>query len=93
MVRELHVEDPHEKEVAWETRQELYYELAVEGIPMPDKLHDLHKEQFTFSGELSTAERRNNALWNNYLLNVDVQDERTPRERLNGYFENAKSGQ
>jgi hypothetical protein len=92
MVRELHVEDPHEKEVPWDMRTELYYELAVEGIPLPDKLLDLHKERFTFSGELSTAERRNNALWNNYLLDVDVQDGRTPRERLNGYFD-TKSGQ
>jgi hypothetical protein len=86
MVRELHVEDPHEKEVDWETRQELYYELAVEGIALPDKLLDLHKEQFTFSGEISSETKRNNILWSSYLLGVDVQDGRTPRERLNGYY-------
>jgi hypothetical protein len=87
VVKELHVEDPHEKEVAWEDKVDAYYEMAYEGLELPEKLHELHVEQFGhYSGDRDPAMVRAEKQWDSYMLAVDVEDERSPRERLNMYF-------
>jgi hypothetical protein len=90
MVKELHVEDPHEKEVAWEDKVDAYYEMAFEGLPLPEKLQELHLEQFGhYTGERDPAAVRAEKQWDAYMLWAgDIsQDSRSPRERLSAYFD------
>jgi hypothetical protein len=87
MVKELHVEDPHEKEVAWEDKTAAYYEFVFEGLELPEKLKELHLDQFGhYVGERDPAALRVEKEWDAYMSKVDVHDERTPRERLALYF-------
>lgn len=91
MVKELRVEDPHEKEVAWEDKVNFYHEMVYAGLELPEKLHELHVEQFGhFNGERPQSALKAEKLWDSYMLAVDVGDERSPRERLNEYFQSGR---
>lgn len=93
MVQELKVDDPREKEVAWEDRVEFYYEMAVEGLPLPEKLHQIHMDNFGhYVGERDPAQARSEKLWDDYMLHVGdlAEDPRSPRERLEQYFNRVK---
>lgn len=93
MVQELHVEDSHEGEVAWEDRVNFYYEMAVDGVPLPEKLHKLHLDRFShFLGERDGAVVRTEKLWDDYMVRQGslAEDPRSPRERLEEYFGSKK---
>jgi hypothetical protein len=87
MVKELHVEDPHEKEVAWEDKTAAYFEFVFEGLELPEKLKELHLDQFGhYVGERAPEALRVEKEWDAYMATVDMGDGRTPGERLNAYF-------
>lgn len=95
MVQELKIETPEPK-LSWETQQQLLFEFAVEGLPLPEKMDDLLKERAGFlpSDRDPSAVKAEKA-WDAYHLwlaaNPEVED-LTPGERLQLYFSPQQDG-
>ena len=88
MVRELYVETP-EPTPSWEEQVELLYDFTMEGIPLPEKLQTYLAEEYLHLLPLEARPPENLRAWGAYKSWVGdfVEDPRTPRERLESYFQ------
>ena len=96
MVKELRVDDPNEGVVGWDEATQYYYELAVEGIPLPDKLADILKTRFSFHGDPDPRSLKAAKEWDAYMVwyggkEALSEDPRSPRERLTAYYAGANA--
>lgn len=85
MVKELKVSEPPAG-LSWEEESQMYYELAVEGIPLPEKLEKVLESRLNiFLGDRDPAALRAEKEWDSYALwraaHPEAED-LTPGERL-----------
>ncbi len=90
MVKELQAPKPESDDIPWEEQTLYYYELAVEGIPLPEKMEKLLEDRLhTFVGERSSEMARADREWEAYALWRAAHpeaEELTPGRRLTACF-------
>lgn len=90
MVKELFVEEP-EKEISWDDETRYLFEFAVDGVALPDDYEaELRKRSFFCESDRDPAAVHAERKWDEYHVALGIvdfsTDPRTPRERLNEFF-------
>jgi hypothetical protein len=88
MVKELHVHADKDTGPSWEQRTELWLDLVLDEIPLPEGFRESLVEEYQHLVQQEALPPQHKAAWSNYLQWVgDVtEDSRSPRERLEAYF-------